>query len=273
MDLLTCMRSCRENLTAAKQQQAESSQFGELENTTSFGVANRRKQTDEDIAKHTDQAMFSCGSLAPKLRSGGCMDHGFSRIKEPWEASDGAVYLLRELAPVCPELVASKLPELAELASLGHFEHAPKLRATLWKCLPVIARRLGKKAFRFHFELFLDAMFNDLKCGQQLCECEAGTCIAAFRDWFGVAVFSGHLDERQRASLASDSNIPTSLVWQEDNANVGSQEATQRAALPVADAGVGAKSGQGSTTTKHKTLADRMKDMPPGSHIPNLLSR
>ncbi len=31
----------------------------------------------------------------------GCMDYGFRRPKEPWEASDGAVYLLRELAQVC----------------------------------------------------------------------------------------------------------------------------------------------------------------------------
>jgi len=26
------------------------------------------------------------------------MDHGFSRSQEPWELSDGAVYLLRELS-------------------------------------------------------------------------------------------------------------------------------------------------------------------------------
>lgn len=30
----------------------------------------------------------------------GCMDYGFKRPKEPWEASDGAVYLLRELSQV-----------------------------------------------------------------------------------------------------------------------------------------------------------------------------
>ena len=30
----------------------------------------------------------------------GCMDYGFRRPKENWEASDGAVYLLRELAQV-----------------------------------------------------------------------------------------------------------------------------------------------------------------------------
>lgn len=34
--------------------------------------------------------MYSCGSLAPKLkRKGGCMDCGYQRPQEPWELSDG----------------------------------------------------------------------------------------------------------------------------------------------------------------------------------------
>lgn len=49
--------------------------------------------------EHADKTMFSCGSLAPKLkRGGGCMDHGFSRPQEMWEMSDGAVHLIRELS-------------------------------------------------------------------------------------------------------------------------------------------------------------------------------
>lgn len=48
-----------------------------LENTTTFGVALPKRPAVPD-PKHTDKAMFSCGSLAPKLK-GGCMDHGFSR--------------------------------------------------------------------------------------------------------------------------------------------------------------------------------------------------
>ncbi|KAI0558612.1 Armadillo-like helical domain containing protein [Gracilaria domingensis] len=47
---------------------------------------------------HTNQVMYSCGSLAPKLRrGGGCMDHGFVRKQEPWEESDGGVLLWRAL--------------------------------------------------------------------------------------------------------------------------------------------------------------------------------
>jgi hypothetical protein len=254
---------CRENLSAAKQQVPNSTQFAGMENTTSFGVAGRRQQSPADVEKHTDQVMFSCGSLAPKLRAGGCSDHSFVRTKEPWEASDGATFLLRELASVRPDLVEKKLPELAELAALRHFEHAHKLRATLWNCLPIIARRLGKKAYRFHADLFVDAMFDDLVCGQQLTETAAGTCVAAFRDWFGATVFAGHLSEQQKAALISNSNIPVTLVWQEDRKDNAEN------AKKGAEVGAAAEDVRGSVG-KYKPLAERMQDMPPGT-IPNLL--
>lgn len=55
---------------------------------------------DNDAA-HTDAPMFSCGSLAPKLkRGGGCMDHGFQRHTEPWEHTDGCIYLAREISKI-----------------------------------------------------------------------------------------------------------------------------------------------------------------------------
>lgn len=47
---------------------------------------------------HTDQVMYSCGSLAPKLRrGGGCSDHGFVRPKEGWEMSEGGILVWRAL--------------------------------------------------------------------------------------------------------------------------------------------------------------------------------
>lgn len=36
--------------------------------------------------------MYSCGSLAPKMRrGGGCADHLFRRPAQPWEKADGSV--------------------------------------------------------------------------------------------------------------------------------------------------------------------------------------
>lgn len=231
----------------------DSEQFGQLENTTQFGVAGGRRAAGPPDAKHTDQAMFSCGSLAPKLRAG-CMDHSFARSKEPWEASDGAVYLLRELAIACPDYVATQLPAAADLADVDHFAHAHKLRATLWACLPGLARRVGKAAFRPQLELFLDAMFRDLRCGETLAEVAAGNCVAALRDWFGMSVFAGRLSESQKALLVTNKNIPVTVVWVDEGDERVEAEVAQKAAAP-----------------KRKGVAARMRELPPGSGIPNLL--
>lgn len=112
--------------------------FADLSNDTQFGVA--RHTHANDVEAHTGNQVFSCGSLAPKLRKGGCMDHGFSRTKQPWEATDGAIYLLRELAAFKPDAAAPFMPELADVARVRHFLHFTSLQETVWKQLPAIAR-------------------------------------------------------------------------------------------------------------------------------------
>jgi len=74
-DLLTKLSAfLDENILKAKQQKEVSTQNSNLSNETQFGVA---KEVKADTS-HENATMFSCGSLAPKLkRGGGCMDHGF----------------------------------------------------------------------------------------------------------------------------------------------------------------------------------------------------
>uniref|UniRef100_A0A061QRH4 Arm repeat-containing protein n=1 Tax=Tetraselmis sp. GSL018 TaxID=582737 RepID=A0A061QRH4_9CHLO len=194
-------------LPHAKEQPSESHRYAGLDNTTTFGVAAKRAR-DNDEALHTNQTMFSCGSLAPKLQRGsGCMDHGFSREKEPWEASDGALYMLRELAQVAPKEVPRFLPDVAEIAGLKHFAHAVNLHETIWKCLPKIATGMGKKAFKPYVEMLLDPMFHSLSCGHQLAEVAAGECIGAIRDLLGPNIFAGRLSDQQQLEM-SNPNIP-----------------------------------------------------------------
>ena len=81
------------------------------------------------------------------------MDYGFKRDREPWEASDGAVYLLAGLAEVAPAEVPPLLPQLAELATLDHFPQARSLQATTWHQLPTILNSLGKKVYTTHEHL------------------------------------------------------------------------------------------------------------------------
>jgi hypothetical protein len=198
-----------ELLPLAKDQPADSRAAGGMENTTLFGVAARRSERANDAGLHTDQTMFSCGSLAPKLqRSDGCMDHGFARDKEPWEATDGAICMLRELAAVAPAALPPFLPALADAARLAHFAHCLTLHETLWRALPDIAEALGKKEFKPHLEPFLEPLFRGLGCGHRLCEVAAGRCVGRLRDLVGPGVFAGRLTEEQRAAMEASADVP-----------------------------------------------------------------
>ena len=73
------------------------------------------------------------------------MDYGFKREKQPWEASDGAVYLLAGLAEVRPQEVPALMASLAEIALLDHWPQARALQATIWTQLPRIMHGLGKQ--------------------------------------------------------------------------------------------------------------------------------
>ena len=75
----------------------------------------------------------------------GCMDYGYRRDKEPWEASDGAVFLLSGLAEFAPQTIASFMPTLADISLLDNFPQASSLQTTIWNELPIIMRGMGKR--------------------------------------------------------------------------------------------------------------------------------
>lgn len=56
-----------------------------------------------------------------------------TRPSELWEYADGAVYLVRELCVVKPEVGVVFFEELADVARLTHFVQADCLRETIWK--------------------------------------------------------------------------------------------------------------------------------------------
>jgi hypothetical protein len=121
------------------------------------------KPVEAEEHDHSNNQLYSCGSLAPKLkRGGGCMDHGFSRQKEMWELSDGAIFMLREVAHIesMQEFVVSNLEKLSSLAYIDHFKHAHTLKETIFKSMIVILKGIGKKRFRGFVELYLDPCFR-----------------------------------------------------------------------------------------------------------------
>ena len=135
-------------------------------------------------------------------RLGGCLDRTFRRPPQPWEITDGyafllslinlhvcaiksnllgegpkwisinrhcvlyrsCVYLLSELSLVseASQKVVSSLPLLAEAANRQHYTHHVVLLETVCKQLPVIAKGIGKRPFKMHLEIFLNAIFYGL---------------------------------------------------------------------------------------------------------------
>lgn len=177
----------REMLPCARDQPAE--------------TAEQAKARQNDAKAHTGTMRFSCGSLAPKLKKGGCSDCQVNRPKEPWEASDGAIYMVRELCEVSPESVAEFMPHVADLGILRHFPQADSLRETIWKQLPVMAERLGKRPFKRYLELFLDPLFMTLhenSACSNLAMHAAGGCASFLSRFLGPTIFRGRLDPEQQ---------------------------------------------------------------------------
>merc|ERR1719343_50083 len=100
-------------------------------------------QMQNDIDQHTNNQLYSCGSLASKLKkgkkhTGGCSDCIVDRPRHAWEMTDGCLYLLRELfiqsnVPISQSQQLHYL-QLAFSAcdEVRHFPQLDDLRQTLW---------------------------------------------------------------------------------------------------------------------------------------------
>ncbi|KAI2509321.1 HEAT repeat [Fragilaria crotonensis] len=171
------------------------------------------KKHQNDIDAHSEQQLYSCGSLAPKLRKGGagrigCGNCGVSRPKAPWETTDGCIYLMRELigttAEVSPppdDILLPLMQQMADVCRLKHFPHADDMRATLFRQLPVMARALGKQRFKtLYLQMFMDVLMNAMesKTESALSQHAAGQCAEELGELVGPNIFRGRLDEYQQ---------------------------------------------------------------------------
>lgn len=143
--------------------------------------------------------MFSCDG--PNLttsvvrRAGGCgEDAGPARPAEPWETSDGALYLLREVAGAAD--VTEYLPLYAEIACADGFGSAHKLRETAWRITRPLAEAVGKRAFKQDdvFGQVLRGLARSVRCGAKGCESAAAGCVEWLRGWVGEGVWRGRVE-------------------------------------------------------------------------------
>jgi len=234
--LARCWAALDDALPRAKSQPSDSQRYGSLaDGGATFGVAGPRRTRANDVAAHTDQTLFSCGSLAPKLRRGaGCIDHGFKREREPWEASEGALRLLAVLAPLDPVGAGDRLGLVAELAALDTFTHAPALWEAVAEVLPTVARAVGPRPLRPQLDALTSSLVRVLSCGARRAEHAAGAALGALRDVVGAGVFAGRLSQEQAAALAVAGDLvpappPTPI---EDPAARDALVAAARAAAP-----------------------------------------
>jgi hypothetical protein len=177
------------------------------------------KKSQNDVETHTDSTLYSCGSLAPKLRKGGagrvgCSSCGVNRPKAPWEATDGCIYLLRELcvlsaSPHMPpqidlsdKVLVPLLTELADVCRVQHFPQSHDLRATLWHQLTPMAYALGKDRFkRLYLDIFIELLMSNLesRTATALSKHAAGQCAEELANLVGVGIFRGRIqDDFQR---------------------------------------------------------------------------
>jgi hypothetical protein len=182
------------------------------------------KALQNNMEVHTDSQLYSCGSLAPKLKKKagagriGCSNCGISRPKQPWEATDGCLYLIRELMetcsqpnsiipPISDDILLPLLQEVADVCRVSHFPQGDELRATLWRQLPIMMNAVGVvRCKRLYLEVFLDLLMRNLESttASAISRHAAATCAYELGKLIGPNILKGRLfDERQQEALDS----------------------------------------------------------------------
>lgn len=177
---------------------------------THFGAAHKiARDNDEEL--HTDLMRFSCGSLAPKLRrGGGCMDHGFTRPKAPWEEADGGMKLMTCLAQGADTTIrdaALKLLPLsfdsAHIARGKQFAHITNCLLSFWNELEKCARVAPKDVWTEELLTKAIPIMDDAsKCGFERVENAARRVVRHVRFAAGSEKFDRI--EKATAEGASD---------------------------------------------------------------------
>lgn len=193
------MKMMTETLENVKNQPVESHRFGDLTTEpATFGVVKQLR--DNDPRLHENQTMYSCGSLAPKMkRSGGCSDCKFKKPSEPWEAADGCLYLICEMSsiPACLEQVAQLLPKVEEAVRHRHYTMHYHLLETMARVLPSIAKGLGKRLFKPHLERFFDHLFYAFESDENSLAASTASqeCLRHLAQFLGVNILKGRVEQ------------------------------------------------------------------------------
>ena len=180
------------------------------------------KAMQNNMAAHTDSQLYSCGSLAPKLKKKagagriGCSNCDVTRPKQPWEATDGCLYLIRELVETCSEpdstlpplsddLLLPLIRQVADICRVSHFPQGDDLRATLWRQLPSMMQSIGKqRCKKLYLEIILDLLMRNLESStaSAISKHAAASCAHELSELVGPSIFRGRIyDDYQKEVL------------------------------------------------------------------------
>lgn len=207
--LATVMEKVTTGLKCVRNQPAETERYRDMDRgQASFGVVKRLRDNDPEL--HSDKEMYSCGSLAPRMGRGGCSDPKFRRPSQPWELADGCVYLLSEISQI-PELsrpVFTALPLVGEACQYRHYTHHVVFLETVCKQLPLLAKGIGKKAFKSSVEEFLDPIFYALECENALTSSAASQCLNQIGTLLGPSILRAKVERHNPKYLHHlDANV------------------------------------------------------------------
>ncbi|KAJ9472572.1 hypothetical protein DIPPA_06848 [Diplonema papillatum] len=190
---------------APEQGREHAARSTDLSNVTTFGVAKRVR--DNDVSTHTNQQMFSCGSLAPgpstaRVLNQGC-SHGGTVPRtglDPWYRTDTAIHTLRYLSEHQRTETSSLLPLLARIPDTLHhklFMRYTEYWTTVWSSLPVVVRSVGKRPVTGVVNEVLPQLFSSLLSENQLLAAAGADCICALRKLYGETVWRAKLSTDQ----------------------------------------------------------------------------
>jgi len=190
-------KKIQQDFEGIKSQKASSERYEGLDKgAATYGVIKQLHDNDMDL--HTNQQMYSCGSLAPKMgRRGGCMDHSFKRASEPWEAVDGCVYLLSEMATftTAHSKVEEFLPVMILTTQHKQYTHYLHLLESINKVIPTIAKGLTKRTFKKYIEQFFDIIFESATCESALTKSAAFDCLEFLNKFLGPNILRGRIEQ------------------------------------------------------------------------------
>ncbi|KAA0185046.1 Soluble guanylate cyclase 88E [Fasciolopsis buskii] len=115
--------------------------------------------TEAHDQRHTNQTMYSCCSLGPKIKRGGRDDDVYQRSGEHWELADGAIRLVGNLAEFASKYFAdSMVDDILQATSRTHYRHYPYLLETACRIIPQLLNGLEKARFKRHLDNLLVIM-------------------------------------------------------------------------------------------------------------------